>query len=51
MPTKSRKQSKLMQAVAHSPAFAKKVGIPQTVGQEFVKADAARKSKRKAKAK
>ena len=28
-----------MQAVAHNPAFAKKVGIPAKVGKEFVRAD------------
>ena len=28
-----------MAAVAHNPAFAKKVGIPQSVGKEFNKAD------------
>jgi len=28
-----------MQAVAHNPAFAKKVGISQKVGKEFAKAD------------
>ena len=28
-----------MQAVAHSPKFAKKVGIPVSVGKEFAKAD------------
>lgn len=37
MPTKSPAQERLMQAVAHSPKFAKKVGIPQSVGREFVK--------------
>lgn len=37
MPTKSKKQEKLMQAVAHNKDFAKKVGIPQKVGKEFVK--------------
>lgn len=26
-----------MQAVAHNPAFAKKVGVPQSVGREFTK--------------
>ena len=26
-----------MQAVAHSPSFAKKVGVPQSVGREFTK--------------
>jgi len=28
-----------MQAVAHSPEFAKKVGVPQKVGKEFAAAD------------
>jgi len=28
-----------MEAVAHNPAFAKKVGIPTKVGKEFVRAD------------
>ena len=32
-----------MQAVAHSPAFAKKVGVPQSVGKEFSNADKGRK--------
>ena len=35
MPYASDKQKRLMQAVAHNPAFAKKVGIPQSVGQKF----------------
>jgi hypothetical protein len=39
MPSKSKKQHNLMEAVAHSPAFAKKVGIPQSVGKEFSEAD------------
>ena len=39
MPSKSPEQKKLMNAVAHSPKFAKKVGIPVKVGKEFVKAD------------
>ena len=43
MPSKSKKQHNLMEAVAHSPAFAKKVGIPQSVGAEFTKADKGRK--------
>jgi len=29
-----------MAAVAHNPQFAKKVGIPQSVGKEFNQADA-----------
>ena len=28
-----------MQAVAHNPSFAKKVGVPQSVGREFTKKD------------
>lgn len=32
-----------MAAVAHSPAFAKKVGIPTSVGREFNQADKGRK--------
>lgn len=37
MPATSAKQERFMQAVAHSPAFAKKVGVPQSVGKEFMK--------------
>jgi len=37
MPAKSAKQEKFMQAVAHNPKFAKKVGVPVTVGKEFTK--------------
>ncbi len=40
MPSKTKKQAKLMAAVAHNPAFAKKVGIKQSVGKEFNQADA-----------
>jgi hypothetical protein len=32
-----------MEAVSHNPAFAKKVGVPQSVGRDFVKADKGRK--------
>jgi len=39
MPSTSKKQQKLMQAVAHSPKFAKKVGVPVSVGKKFVKED------------
>jgi hypothetical protein len=45
MPSKSPAQHKLMTAVAHNPAFAKKVGIPRKVGKEFVKADEGKKMK------
>ena len=43
MPSSSAKQAHLMAAVAHNPAFAKKVGIPQSVGKEFNQADKGRK--------
>jgi hypothetical protein len=45
MPSKSPSQHRLMQAVAHNPAFAKKVGISQKVGKEFAKADEGKKFK------
>ena len=32
-----------MAAVANNPSFAKKAGVPQSVGQEFIKADKGRK--------
>lgn len=41
MPSRSLKQHVLMEAVAHNPAFAKKVGIPQSVGQDFADHDKA----------
>lgn len=39
MPSKSAKQHQFMEAVAHSPKFAKKAGVPVKVGKDFVKAD------------
>jgi len=39
MPSKSKKQHNFMAAIAHNPAFAKKVGVSQKVGQEYSKAD------------
>jgi len=39
MPSSSKKQHNFMEAIAHSPSFAKKVGVPQSVGQDFSKAD------------
>ena len=44
MPSKSAKQHNLMEAVAHDPGFAKKAGVPQSVGQDFVAADKAKGS-------
>jgi hypothetical protein len=35
-----------MEAIAHSPSFAKKVGVPQSVGQDFSKADKGKTFKR-----
>ena len=45
MPSKSSSQHSFMQAVAHNPAFAKKVGVSQKVGKEFAKADEGKKMK------
>jgi hypothetical protein len=39
MPSKSKKQAKTMQAAAHNPQFAKKVGIPTKVAKDFSAAD------------
>lgn len=39
MPSKSAKQAKFMRAVAHSPKFAKKVGVSQAVGKDYEMAD------------
>ena len=43
MPSKSKAQHNLMAMVAHDPAAAKRLGISQSVGREFVKADTGRK--------
>lgn len=45
MPSKSPAQHRLMEAVAHSPKFAKKVGIPVSVGKDFASADKRKKFK------
>jgi hypothetical protein len=45
MPSVSKKQHNLMAAVAHSPSFAKKVGIPASVGKDFMAADKGKKFK------
>ena len=45
MPAASSKQKKLMDAVAHNPAFAKKTGIPQSVGKDFSQASKGMKFK------
>jgi hypothetical protein len=43
MPSKSKAQHNFMEAVAHNPAFAKKAGVPQSVGKDFSSADKGRK--------
>ena len=43
MPSVSTKQHNFMSAISNNPAFAKKVGIPQSVGQDFTTADKGRK--------
>jgi hypothetical protein len=45
MPSKSPAQHRLMEAVAHNPGFAKKVGISQSVGKDFAAADEGKKFK------
>lgn len=45
MPSVSKKQHNFMAAIAKNPAFAKKVGIKPSVGEEFIKADKGRKFK------
>lgn len=43
MPSVSKKQHNFMAAVANNPAFAKKVGVPKSVGQDFAAADKGKK--------
>jgi hypothetical protein len=43
MPSKSKAQHNFMAAVANNPSFAKKAGVPQSVGKEFSNADKGRK--------
>ena len=39
MPSTSKKQHNFMAAVANNPKFAKKAGVPRSVGEEFLTAD------------
>jgi hypothetical protein len=43
MPSTSKKQHNFMEAIAHSPSFAKKAGVPMSVGKDFVTADKGKK--------
>jgi len=42
IPSKSPAQHRLMEAAAHNPKVAMKVGVPQDTAREFVAADSAR---------
>ena len=46
MPSTSKKQHNFMEAIAHSPSFAKKAGVPQSVGKDFSTADKGKTFKR-----
>jgi hypothetical protein len=46
MPSVSKKQHNFMAAVANNPSFAKKAGVPQSVGKEFNNADKGKTFKR-----
>jgi len=46
VPSTSKKQHNFMAAVAKNPAFAKKTGVPQSVGKEFLTADKGKKFKK-----
>jgi hypothetical protein len=43
MPSSSKKQHNLMAMVANDPAAAKRLGIPQGVGKDYMEADKGRK--------
>jgi hypothetical protein len=43
MPSTSKKQHNFMEAIANSPSFAKKAGVPTSVGKDFVTADKGKK--------
>lgn len=46
MPSKSKKQQDFMAAVANNPKFAKKAGVPQSVGKDYEEADNMKKTKK-----
>jgi len=43
MPSSTDKQARFMEIAAHSPEFAKKVGVPVAVAKEFNQADKGKK--------
>lgn len=50
MPSVSGKQHRYMEMIAHNPAAAKREGVPQSVGKDFVAADKGKKFAGKSKA-
>jgi hypothetical protein len=46
VPSTSKKQHNFMAAVAKNPKFAKKAGVPQSVGEDFLEADKGKKFRR-----
>ena len=46
MPSKSKKQARMMAAAAHDKAFADKIGVPQDVARDFYRADKKKRKKR-----
>jgi hypothetical protein len=49
MPSKTKKQHRFMEMIAHNPMIAKQKGISQKVGKDFVAADKAEGKYRKKK--
>jgi hypothetical protein len=45
MPSTSQAQHRFMNIIAHSPQFAKKAGVKQSVGRDFIAADKKRGKK------
>lgn len=44
MPAVSKRQKRFFEAVQHSPEFAEKVGVPQSVGKEMTEGNTGEKS-------
>ena len=44
MPAKSKAQFRLMQAAAHNPSVAKRVGIPASVASEYTESNVGKKA-------
>ena len=48
MPSTSKKQARTMAAAAHNPDFARRVGMPQKIAQDFNQSDKGTKMLREA---